>query len=49
MNHAISGKKLAAEGRFPRSEIFFATLPEATQETRNVLPEPAQETKTKKC
>ena len=26
MNHAILGEKLAAEVRFPRSEIFFATL-----------------------
>ena len=26
MNHAISGEILAEESRFPRSEIFFATL-----------------------
>ena len=28
MNHTISGKILAKESRFPRSEIFFATLPQ---------------------
>ena len=28
MNHAISGEILVQEVRFPRSEIFLATLPD---------------------
>ena len=34
MNHAISGEILAEEVRFPRSEIFFATL----AQTVSILP-----------